>query len=119
MSGALTNAVKGSPYCALVRHTRVEARRGRGELIHVRHARVLETFRGPALKTVTYTITTEPDESTEFPKEPVIVTLCGHGDRLYWPGVGSTFPGDEGARDIARSAAASVDAHQTVFSSCE
>ena len=116
----LAAAVQGSPYCAVVQHTRVEPwRAGPDEETHLVHARVLETVRGPRVQEIVYTVTTEPGETVTPSEEPVLVALCRDAEGLYWPGVGSSFPSDSGTREAARRASAIAPADQTVFANCE
>lgn len=120
MLRALRKAINDSPYSAIVRHTKVEVQHaGTDGDKHIRHARVIETLRGPKSDKITYTMFTESGESSKLPKGSVIVTLCRDGDGYYWPDVGSSFPSDKGAADAARIAAKSVKQDQTVFPSCE
>jgi hypothetical protein len=120
MLNALTKAINDSPYSAIVQHTQVKLQRdGESGDKHIRHARVLETLRGPKMDKITYSVFTESGESAEPPKGPVIVTLCRDADGLYWPGVGSSFPADKHTADVGKTASASANKDQTVFSNCD
>jgi hypothetical protein len=71
MLEGLTAAVQGSPYCALLKHVSVKILPvSGGEQKHLYRARVLETFRGPALKEILYTMSAEPGEKPVVPKQP-------------------------------------------------
>lgn len=120
MLNALTRAISDSPYSAIVQHTKVEVQRdGKNGDKHIRHARVLETLRGPKMDKITYTMFTEPGESAKPPRGPLIITLCHDADGFYWPGVGSSFPNGKDAAAAAKIAAASAKQDQTVFPNCD
>lgn len=115
----LRKAVAGTPYSALVVHTRVDiaplagkdraSSQGQpaeaGEERHTYHARVLETFRGAKAPSIRYEMVVESGESAELSSQPQIVTLCKGPRGLYWPGVGASFPGGADAVAQARAAA--------------
>lgn len=110
----LRKAVAGTPYSALVVHTRVDikpasgkaATKGQpeegGEERHTYHARVLETFRGRSHASIQYDTVVESGETVEFDSKPQIVTLCKGPRGFYWPGVGASFPGNADAIAEAR-----------------
>ncbi len=112
----LRKAVAGTPYSALVVHTRVDiaplAGKAKasdaGEERHTYHAKVLETFRGARAPSIRYEMVVESGESAELSSQPQIVTLCKGPRGLYWPGVGASFPG--GAETVAQARAAAKQA---------
>lgn len=105
---ALLNAVAGTPYSALVTHTKVEitslsvrsakAKKAvdedTGEERHTYYARVLETFKGNAYATIRYEMVVEKGESATLDSKPQLLTLCKGPRGFYWPGVGASFPGE-------------------------
>ncbi|WP_156370725.1 hypothetical protein [Acidovorax sp. Leaf191] len=118
----LERAVAQTPYSALVIHTRVDiepvrpkkgASAGQDEYTEERtvyHARVLETFRGNAVRQVRYEVWGERGESAVIDSKPQILTLCSGPRGFYWPGTGASFPADPEllvlARRVGREAAA-------------
>jgi hypothetical protein len=101
MSEGLREALLHTPYSALVVHTKVDVlpvpdEDPNDDLVeerHVYHARVIETFRGSARKRIRYEMIVEKGEPPVLSKAPEIVALCDDEGRLYWPGVGTSFPG--------------------------
>lgn len=116
----LSELVQGSPYVAVLQHLTVEvSRKDESEETHRYRARVLETIRGPKLSEISYVIVTEPDETAELNKEPVIVMLCRGEDGYYWPGVDSTMPSNTKTRAVARQAAKQAPPGQQTFANCQ
>ncbi len=117
MLESLRDAVAGTPYSALVVHTRVtkppppvrsaNPKNANSKKIveekdddidrYVYHARVLETFKGKAYATIRYEMIVEKGDGApdEVEKEPQLLTLCKGPSGFYWPGVGASFPGDD------------------------
>jgi hypothetical protein len=111
----LGRAVAGTPYSALVVHTKVKVvpipdrstkskkaiaeepgvAEDPGEERHVYYARVLETFKGKAYATIRYEMVVEKGEETSLNPKPQVLTLCKERGNFYWPGVGASFPGDD------------------------
>ena len=105
---AVRNAVAGTPYSALVTHTKVEITpfsirsakakkavdEAPGEERHTYYARVLETFKGNAYATIRYEMVVEKGESAALDSKPQVLTLCRGPRGFYWPGVGASFPGE-------------------------
>lgn len=110
----IRRAITHTPYSALVVHTKVEIfpfpDKSRPvkppdemtEERHIYHARVLETFRGPAHASIRYQSIVDRGDSVEFSSKPQIVTLCKGSDGFYWPGSGASFDGDVEAVAEAR-----------------
>jgi hypothetical protein len=116
----LQKAVAGTPYSALVVHTKVEitplsvrsknpkkaAEEASGEEErHTYYARVLETFKGKAHSTIRYEMVVERGESATLDSKPQLLTLCKGPRGFYWPGTGASFPGDVEMLAAARRAA--------------
>jgi hypothetical protein len=115
----LRHAVAGTPYSALVIHSKVEitplsvrsanAKKSvddhEGEERHTYHARVLETFKGTAYATIRYEMIVEKNESAKLDSKPQLLTLCKGPRGFYWPGTGASFPGDAELVAAARLAA--------------
>jgi hypothetical protein len=115
----LQNAVVGTPYSALIIHSKVEitplpashstkaksaADEKTGEERHTYHARVLETFKGKAFRTIRYEMIVETGELAELDSKPQLLTLCKGPRGFYWPGVGASFPADPELIAAARNA---------------
>lgn len=106
--GSLRESVAGTPYSALVTHTKVEitplsVRSANpkkavedevGEERHTYYARVLETFKGKAYATVRYEMVVEKGEPAVLDSKAQLLTLCKGPRGFYWPGVGASFPGE-------------------------
>jgi hypothetical protein len=115
----LRSAIAGTPYSALVIHSKVEItplslRRANakkslddheGEERHTYHARVLETFKGTAYATIRYEMIVEKNESAKLDSKPQLLTLCKGPRGFYWPGTGAGFPGEVALIEAARLAA--------------
>ncbi len=110
---SLRGAITGTPYSALVIHTKVEitalsarsknpkktdpkkaAVADSDEERHVYYARVLETFKGKAYSTIRYEMTVEKGEGATLDSKPQLLTLCQGPRGFYWPGTGANFPAD-------------------------
>ena len=116
---ALQASVAGTPYSALVIHTKVEitplldpssspkkgGNDGPGEERHTYFARVLETFKGRVFATIRYEMVVEKGESAVFDSKPQLLTLCKGPRGFYWPGVGSSFLGESEMVAAARRVA--------------
>jgi hypothetical protein len=131
---SLRKAVAGTPYSALVVHTKVEitalsvrsanAKKAveddPGEERHTYSARVLETFKGKAYATIRYEMVVEKGESAAVDSKPQLLTLCKGPRGFYWPGVGASFPGESemisAARRVAKQPVASAKVSE---SQCE
>jgi hypothetical protein len=116
----LQKAVAGTPYSALVVHTKLEitplsvrsknvkkaAEEAAGEEErHTYYARVLETFKGKAHSTIRYEMVVEKGESATLDSKPQLLTLCKGPRGFYWPGTGASFPGEVEMIAVARRAA--------------
>jgi hypothetical protein len=116
----LQKAVAGTPYSALVIHTKVEiiplsvrsknakkaVEEAAGEVErHTYYARVLETFKGKAHATIRYEMVVEKGESAGLDSKPQLLTLCNGPRGFYWPGTGASFPGEADMIAVARRAA--------------
>jgi hypothetical protein len=116
---SLRDAIAGTPYSALVVHTKVEitslpVRSGKSkkgveeeadEERHIYHARVLETFKGKAYATIRYESITEKGEAVTLDRKPRVLTLCKESRGFYWPGTGASFPADADILTEARRVA--------------
>lgn len=126
IAGGLRNALLHTPYSALIVHTRVDVypmpdtdpSDDVAEERHVYYARVLETFRGPTHKRIRYEMIVEKGEKPVLSKAPEIVALCNDLGRLYWPGVGTSFPGKPDLLAQARKTKAELAAANTDDSLC-
>lgn len=124
---ALSDAIANTPYSALVKQMKVERIAvpdehpnddyAEDKLIY--YANVLQTFRGPEAADIRYTMLVERGESYTISDKPVILTLCGSAQELYWPGTGSQFPGGRSFVSVAEASAKSADQAQTDFDYCE
>jgi hypothetical protein len=116
----LQKAVAGTPYSALVIHTKVEitplsvrsknpkkaVEEAAGEEErHTYYARVLETFKGKAHATIRYEMIVEKGESAGLDSKPQLLTLCKGPRGFYWPGTGASFSGEADMIGVARRAA--------------
>lgn len=116
---SLRAAVAGTPYSALVIHTKVEitpvsvrsanpnkaVEAEAGEERHTYYARVLETFKGKAYATIRYEMVVEKGESAVLDSKAQLLTLCKGPRGFYWPGVGASFPGEVEMISVARRVA--------------
>jgi hypothetical protein len=116
---ASRDAIAGTPYSALVIHTKVEiaslpvrsanAKKGAEqeayEERHVYYARVLETFKGKAYATIRYEVIAEKGEEATLVSKPQVLTLCKGPRGFYWPGTGASFPADADVISEARRVA--------------
>jgi hypothetical protein len=103
---SLRDAIAGTPYSALVVHTKVEitplagrpTKPKKGEEAeeerHTYYARVLETFKGKAYATIRYEVISEKGEGATLDSKPQLLTLCKEPRGFYWPGTGASFPAD-------------------------
>lgn len=120
MLEALAQAIRETPYSAVLKHTAVEVLSSTSnEEQHVFRARVVEALRGPKQPSISYVMVTEKGEDAAFTKEPVIVNLCQDQDGYYWPGTGAEFPLTEASLAVARSAAQHLPQGQSSFRSCD
>lgn len=127
---SLRDAIAGTPYSALVVHTKVEiasqsVRSGKpkkgveeeaDEERHIYHARVLETFKGKTYPTIRYESITEKGEGVTLDSKPQVLTLCKGPRGFYWPGTGASFPADadiltEARRVAKRPAKSATESH--------
>lgn len=126
MEQVLADAVRGTPYAALIQNTATQAEPLPDEDPEDDYAlqrwtitaRVLETYRGAQKATVQYTVDTEKNEELGLGDEPFIIVLCQSANGLYWPGVGYNFPAGEHEKALVRKVAEQVDATQAEFSEC-
>jgi hypothetical protein len=116
---SLREAVAGTPYSALVVHTKVEitplsvrsanpkkaVSEDPGEERHTYYARVLETFKGKTYATIRYEMVVEKGESAVLDSKTQLLTLCKGPRGFYWPGVGASFPAESEMILAARHAA--------------
>lgn len=134
---SLRKAVAGTPYSALVVHTKVEitplvvrsssssksttVKQESDEERHIYHARVFEKFKGKVSSSVIrYEMVVEKGESAVLDSKPQILTLCEGPRGLYSPGVGTSFPGEGAMITLAKKAAKQSATHtKTSNSLCD
>ncbi|MGF1689548.1 hypothetical protein L4C36_23315 [Photobacterium japonica] len=119
---ALHKAVVSTPYSAIVKHTDVtvhELPEDKYISIHLYEADVIDTIRGEVRDNILYTVVVGRGEEATIDDSPVIVTLCPHDDKFYWPGVGSQFDANYDLIEVAKNTAANVDKDQSQFSHCD
>ncbi|THB67667.1 MAG: hypothetical protein D6B27_04105 [Gammaproteobacteria bacterium] len=90
----LPDFVSSANYCALIQYTSVEIAPHEidYEEKQIYHAKVLETFRGPKYKNITFTTSTEVGDGTGINTTPVVITLCHNKEGLWGLGIGSEYP---------------------------
>ncbi len=123
----LADAITETPYSALVQQMTVDVialpdidkNDDYAEEQHIYNAAVLETYRGPQLKNISYAVIVEKGKAAMLSKEPVILTLCEKEDIFFWPGVSSTFPASNQVKSIAKAVSKNVDAKQASFANCD
>lgn len=116
----LEHVLLGAPYAAVMQHTAVEVSSADENTDkHVRHANILQTIRGPVLKTIDYVMYTEKGEKTESDTEAQLVALCTSEGEYQWPGTGSLFPWTDATKGAVRKIQKSLPKQQTSFSWCE
>lgn len=126
MEQALTAAVQGAPYAALIQNTGTQVQPLPDEDPADDYApqrwsitaRVLETYRGPRQNTVQYTVDTELGEEPGLGDAPFIIVLCPSAEGYYWPGIGYNFPDGEREKALAKGAADKAEVGQKVFAEC-
>ena len=117
---ALEYAVKNSPYVAVVEDVDVTVNSENNiDDEHVYQVRVIETFRGPKLLDLSYTMVVGKGESVSLASKPYIVTLCGEPTNFYWPGTGANFPVNEVTLRVVQSVLDSLDSGENKFSNCD
>jgi hypothetical protein len=115
----LANAVRDTPFSAVVQHLRVdEVPLGSDEVKAVYHVRVVEHIRGPKLQELSYFAVVEKGEDTSFTKEPVILTLCKGKEGFYWPGTGAQFPRTKNTAAVVDKLRPELGSDQKVFAQC-
>lgn len=116
----LTNALRDTPFSAVVQHVRVDVvPLGSDEVKFVYQVRVLENIRGPKLKKLTYYSVAEKGEDPNSATEPVILTLCKDKEGYYWPGTGAQFPRTKSTLAVVNKLRPELSADQKAFEQCE
>lgn len=126
-SEAIVESIVNTPYSALIRITSVttidlpdtDKSDDYAEQQFIFKANVIETYRGEAKKNISYMMRVERGEEANFPKYPVIITLCKSNEGFYWPGVGAMFSADSRLRNLAKEIAKQTDNKQIFFEDCE
>lgn len=127
MMEALEGFVSNTPYCALIKHTRVDVvpvpdpypDDGYVEEKHIYHAKVLETFRGQKMSNISYMTITEKGEGANISTEPIVITLCNDKEGFWGLGTGSAYPATNDVIKTARQIGSKVKTSKESFSFCE
>jgi hypothetical protein len=106
----LEQALKNTPYAALVTITKVDVidlpdtdpANDYFEQKLIYHAEVLQSFKDNENAKISYIMYIEAGDTLDYPKEPFIITLCESIDGLYWPGVGASFSANERLISLAQ-----------------
>lgn len=114
MEAGLETAIRNSSYAALVQQTEVKRvalpddTPGDGYMEErlVYQARVLQTFRGPSLSDITYTVDVAAGDEAPLSEQPIILALCNSETGFHSPGAGSQFPATAELVMLAESASA-------------
>jgi hypothetical protein len=115
----LTNALKGTPFSAVVQYVRKDLTPLEDDEVKVTyHVRVLEPIRGPKLEKLSYFAIVEKGEDTSFEKRPVILTLCKGKQGYYWPGTGAEFARTKSTRALVAKLRPELSADQKTFEQC-
>ncbi len=118
----INSAVSNTPYSALIKHLRVDAKAVDDDdsiVLHVFHAKVIETYRGDHHESISYQMVVEKDETIEIDEQPFIVTLCQSSDGYYWPGTGAAFSNKLQLIGSIKITVKKLAKKQTNFSDCE
>jgi hypothetical protein len=116
----LTNAIRETPFSAVVQKLRVDVIPVDSyEVEFVYHVRVIENIRGPKLKKLSYTLSAEKGEVPGSLKEPVILTLCKDKEGFYWPGPGAQFPPTKSTLALVHKIRRDLSPDQKVFQQCQ
>lgn len=106
----LSGNMESTDYTAIVHilKGRVEGRRFMrrpvGYVNHIYQARVIETLRGQRLETINFSVMADSDIDLILPDHPVIVSLCGSKDGLFYvPDNGYMLPANASMTDAARA----------------
>lgn len=119
IASAVSNAVIGSHYSAIITHTDVAEQRDNGDYYHIYDGDVLETIRGEQKEKIRYVMSVEEGEELYLDSAPMLITLCSHKGELYWPGTGSAFPATKALLDIAKLSAKGAENKAGNLSLCE
>jgi len=108
--GLLRGNMESTDYTAIVHilKGRVEGprfmRRPVGYVSHIYQARVIETFRGRRLEKIIFSVMADSDIDLILPDHPVIVSLCGAKDGLFYvPDNGYMLPASASMTAAARA----------------
>ncbi|MEH6814533.1 MAG: hypothetical protein V7677_18515 [Motiliproteus sp.] len=118
----INNAVSNTPYSALIKHLSVDAKAVDDDdsiVLHVFHAKVIETYRGDHHESISYQMVVEKDETIGIDEQPFIVTLCQSVNGYYWPGTGAAFSNKVQLINSVKIAVKNLARQQTNFSDCE
>lgn len=126
-SNYLLQALKDTPYSALVKITSVKTidlpdddpEDDYAEQKLVYNADVIETYRGALSSKLSFNMYVEKGDSIGFDDEPFIITLCKSKDGFYWPGTGASFSADAKLLTLAKEQVSKLDKSQTTFNSCD
>jgi hypothetical protein len=115
----LTNAVKETPFSAVVQYIRKDLTPLEDDEVKVTYqVRVLEPIRGPKLEKLSYFAIVEKGEDTSFEKRPVILTLCKGKQGYYWPGTGAEFTRTKSTRALVAKLRQELSPEQKTFKQC-
>jgi hypothetical protein len=115
----LTNALKETPFSAVVQYIRKDVTPLEDDEVKVTYqVRVLEPIRGPKLEKLSYFAVVEKGEDTSFPKRPVILTLCKGKQGYYWPGTGAEFTRTKSTRALVAKLRPELSPEQKTFEQC-
>jgi len=115
----LTNALKDTPFSAVVQYVRKDVTPLEDDEVKVTYqVRVLEPIRGPKLEKLSYFAIVEKGEDTSFEKRPVILTLCEGKQGYYWPGTGAEFPRTKSSRALVAKLRPELNPDQKTFEQC-
>jgi hypothetical protein len=115
----LTNALKDTPFSAVVQYVRKDVTSLEDDEVKVTYqVRVLEPIRGPKLEKLSYFAIVEKGEDTSFEKRPVILTLCKGKQGYYWPGTGAEFTRTKSTRALVAKLRPELSPDQKTFEQC-